>query len=149
MPADVFIDPLTGDLPAHNRFVEGFDLALQRLRSRLGTFFGEWRLDTSVGLPYQEWAQDKQPDLPAIGAIMLTEIIGDDGSGISRVDNFNVEFEARSGVDARLIFTGDIIFEPGDETAVTFRAETLIVAGNSTPAMLFFGEIGPIAGAIT
>ena len=95
MPADAFIDPATGDLPDHNFFIDGFELALQKLRVRLGTFFGEWALDTAVGLPYDVWAQQKPPDLNAIAGVVLVEIVGGASSGILRVDNFNAVFDAR------------------------------------------------------
>jgi hypothetical protein len=145
MPADAYINPLTGDLPDSNRFIEGFELSLQKLRIRLGTFFGEWLLDTSVGLPYHEWSQQKPADLQAVAAIVLVEIIGGTDSGIKRVDNFTAEFEVRDGVNAGYVFAGNVIFAAERDGAVSLRAEVLAAAGNTTPAMLFFGDIGPIA----
>ena len=144
MSLDVGLDPLTGDLPAFTRHIRDEDLAIQRIKIRLLTFFGEWILDTSAGLDYVGFKQQKPPNVAAIGAIIQTEITAT--PGVDRVDNFAASFAPKGGVDATLTFTGDIVFDPGDKTATTFVASVLATKGNTTPAVISFGTVGPVAG---
>jgi hypothetical protein len=144
MSIDVGLDTQTGDLPAFSRHIRAEALAIQRIKTRLRTFLGDWLLDTTVGLPYVEWKQQKPPDTIAIGATVQAEI--EATTGVERVDNFDASFEIRSGVDATLLFTGDIVFDPGDEASVEFVAEVLAAGGNSTPAVISFGDVGPVTG---
>lgn len=146
MSIDVGLDPLTGDLPAFTYHIRGADLVLQRVRTRLRTFFGEWILDTTVGLDFVAWRQQKPPDVVAIGAFVQTEIEATEG--VERVDDFSGSFAPGEGVDATLTFTGTIVFDPGDEAAVEFVAEVVASGGNSTPALIMFGDVGPIVGRV-
>lgn len=89
MSADVFLDPVTGDLPASFRFATPIELILQRARIRLETFLGEWLLDQSKGLPYLEWRRVKQPPLDEVLNLVRREI--EDIPGVLRTEQPLIE----------------------------------------------------------
>lgn len=71
-----------GDLEFTNNaltFVEGADEVVQRLRQRLRTFFGEWFLDTSLGIPYFQEILKKKPQQGVVDAILKKEIVNTPG----------------------------------------------------------------------
>lgn len=80
---DLLLDPLTHDVV----FINGEtpvassqqDVVAQRLKVRLNTFFGEWFLDTSIGIPYFEQVLTKGFDKQSIDALFQAEILSDDG----------------------------------------------------------------------
>ena len=75
MSIDIYIDPLTGDLPDTTRSVEGLDLVRQRIRVRLQRGLGEWFLDpANVGLPLIAWRETRPTDPDAIAAGIAAEI---------------------------------------------------------------------------
>ena len=74
MSADVYLDPMTGDLPPAFRYASDTELVLQRSRIRLESFLGEWLLDQTKGLPYLDWRKVKQPPLDEIVNLVRREI---------------------------------------------------------------------------
>jgi len=80
--SDIALDSITGDIS----IIEGV-IALndentaiaQHLRSRLRTFFGEWFLDISVGVPYFEQILIKNPNPVSVDSILKKEILETDG----------------------------------------------------------------------
>lgn len=63
------------DLPVRTRHISGPDLVVQRVRTRLKTWRGEWFLDQRRGLPILEWKQQKPLDLGIVRAIVRNTII--------------------------------------------------------------------------
>lgn len=136
---DVGLDPVTGDLPVFPVHISGTDLVLQRITIRLQRFLGEWMLDTTVGLPYLAWTQQRPLDIPGITAVLRAEIAGT--PGVLRVDNFTGTFNFNNQT---LSFVGLIVLD--NEDAVT--SEILVpatVSGNTTPAVIMFHRSGFIA----
>lgn len=60
-------------------FVEGADEVVQRLRQRLRTFFGEWFLNTSLGIPYFQEILKKNPQQGVVDAILKKHIVNTPG----------------------------------------------------------------------
>jgi len=58
---------------------EGIDEITQLVCQRLKTFYGEWFLDTSIGIPYFQVILEKNPNPSTIEAIFVKEIIETDG----------------------------------------------------------------------
>lgn len=83
---DVRIDPETGDLPKVPRHIKGDDLILQRVRLRVNTHFGEWFLDQREGLPYQDWAQQRIPNVDSIAAQVATIVRQTPGVNAVQID---------------------------------------------------------------
>lgn len=136
---DVFLDPVTQDLPINPVHISGTDLVLQRVTLRLQRFLGEWILDTSVGLPYLAWVQQKPPDVIGITAVLRTEIATT--PGVARVDDFTGVFAFQTRT---LRFAGIVRLD--NEEAVTSEILVPIPAvGNSTPAVVMFQRSGFIA----
>lgn len=93
MSADVYLDPATGDLPASWRFANPTELILQRIRIRLETFFGEWILDQSKGLPIEDWRKFHQPPLDEVLALVRREV--STVPGVLRTDNPSIRIDSR------------------------------------------------------
>ena len=143
MAFDAEINTLTGDMRIPTNMITGPPLTLQRVRTRLGTFFGEHVLNRFVGLPFLEWRQQKPPDVAAIGAVVLATISST--PGVVRVTSFAGAFNNSTRV---LQFAGDVVIEgldPADETVFAFVS--VVGTGNSTPAVISFHPTsGRIAG---
>jgi len=143
MAFDVEIDTLTGDLRIPTNLITGPALILQRVRTRLSTFFGEYLLNRFVGLPYLAWREQKPPDEAAIGAVVFAEI--STTPGVIRVTSFAVAFD---NATRALRIEGDVVIEgldPADEAVVSFVG--IVGLGNSTPAVISFHPVsGRIAG---
>lgn len=144
MTHDARIDPITGDMSIPTSLITGPELTAQRARVRLATFFGEWILDQFVGLPFLAWRQQKPPDVDAIGAVVLAELIST--PGVIRVDSFEGAFNP---LTRTVTFQGDVtieIVDPADEATLAFRIE--LGGGNTTPAVIAFhptsGRIAPL-----
>ena len=75
---DLLLDKTTNDL-----IVRGFDLQVadgsisteQRLKVKLQIFLGEWFLNRTAGLPYQDAALSKTPDLVELEARLKESIL--------------------------------------------------------------------------
>ena len=76
--SDIYLDPTTGDLAVTNgelTLTEGADAVAQYLRQKMKTYFGEWFLDQSVGLPYTQQIFDKVKDPVALDALFKKAIL--------------------------------------------------------------------------
>ena len=72
------------------------DTILQRVKHRLQTFKGECYLDRSLGMPYFEEVNRKNPDLRKIRALILSVIAG--VPGVVAVEAVKVDFNARDRI---------------------------------------------------
>jgi len=71
-----------GDIDITNNeatFIESTDEVVQLLRQRLRTFFGEWFLDTEIGVPYHQEILKKNPNPTAMDAAFKNEILNTPG----------------------------------------------------------------------
>jgi hypothetical protein len=59
--------------------VSDLDYILQKLSVRLLFFFGEWYLDTSVGVRFYEHILIKNPNIALIDSLLKGVILGTDG----------------------------------------------------------------------
>jgi hypothetical protein len=76
------------DIVGNNVVVtEGRDAIRQRLQCRLRFFYGEWFLDTTLGVPYFEEILVKGPRMQIIQDIFKNVILETDGiTGLTRFD---------------------------------------------------------------
>lgn len=69
--------------------VSGTQAILQNALQRLRTFFGEWFLDNTLGVPYFQEILVKNPDQGQVDALLLNTILGT--QGIETVSNYSFE----------------------------------------------------------
>lgn len=86
---DILLDD-SFDLPVQPQLARtsDTDLIVQRIRSAIALFEGEWRLDTTAGLPWLDWLQTVPPPLDEIAAVVRVEIA--DVLGVDRVSTLDV-----------------------------------------------------------
>lgn len=92
-----------GDLPLGNDFVTGDDLVLQSVGVQLSQGLGEWPLDVTKGIPYEQWVEQIPAPVDAARARFSAELSSIDG--VQVVEEVEVSFDADSQeltVDARL-----------------------------------------------
>lgn len=130
MPIDIRLDPDTHDLDPVGRFVT--DTTLQRIKIRLGTFSGEWILDTSVGLPFIEWLQRKPVPVDEIGDRIRREI--ETTPGVLKVLDFEGEFDDD---EQTLSYTARVLVEGQTEPVAVVVG--LDRSGNTNPLITFRG----------
>lgn len=106
---DVGLDS-DGDIPEFCRHITGTDLILQRVKVRFGTFLTEWPLDSSVGLDFIGWQQEKPAPLVMIEAASRAEL--DTCPGVQQVlslvatatpDGKSVTIEGSAQIDGAVI----------------------------------------------
>ncbi len=79
-----------GDLnPYSSLYLDGIDLVLQAVPIALQIGLGEWGLDTTYGLPYIAWAQQKPAPLNQISVLMRAQVVG--VAGIKSVTSLTVQ----------------------------------------------------------
>lgn len=84
---DLALDSATWDLSVVKKanglydlqLITGADRILQAIKIRLRTWYGEWFLDTTIGLPYLDKIMVKNPSLPTIDNLLRAEILAVDG----------------------------------------------------------------------
>lgn len=80
---DIAIDlNTTHDLDIVNNdlyLVTDLEYLLQKISIRLQFFFGEWFLDTSLGVPFYSVMSSKKPDIPELDAMIKRTILATDG----------------------------------------------------------------------
>jgi hypothetical protein len=80
---DLLIDATTGDLSFTNGSCPvtqlQADVVAQRLRIALYTFYGEWFLDSTIGVPYMQQVFSKVRKKSTIDLIFQGIIIADEG----------------------------------------------------------------------
>jgi len=72
--SDLAMDLDTNDLLIENgdiSIVDGSDAIAQDLQQTLQVWYGEWFLDTTVGIPFRQQVLIKNPNLDVIQAILL------------------------------------------------------------------------------
>lgn len=136
---DVGLDTTTGDLPVFTRHITGIDLILQRVRIRLETGLGEWRLDTRRGLDYQGWTQMKPPPTNLVSGLIRSEVANT--PGVIRVTSWEAEYDATTRT---ITITGSVDTEYGEVTVVVRPFEG--VNGNAQPIATFLNPSGRIIG---
>jgi hypothetical protein len=62
------------------------DTIVERLRTRLATWLGDWYLDTTVGIDYKNQILGQSRNGGAISSILRREILLE--SGVERIDSF-------------------------------------------------------------
>jgi hypothetical protein len=84
----------TGDLVVENGLlvrVDGAEAVRQNLRQRLLTFFGEWFLDLTQGIPYFEHVFKKQINPSVLDAIFKNAIINT--PGVTELLEFDIDID--------------------------------------------------------
>jgi len=83
-----------GDLVIENnrlKTVDGKELIRQNLMKRLRTFFGEWFLNTAIGIPYFQAIFVKGIDLNEIEDIFIGEI--GTTPGVVEITKFDLDYQ--------------------------------------------------------
>lgn len=75
---------------------QGIDFVAQRLFQRLDIRKGEWFLDASFGVPYNEQILVRNPNLSAISAVLRERILST--PEVTRVENFSLDFDNTTGL---------------------------------------------------
>lgn len=106
--SDLRLDEQTYDYELENGdlvLTEKSDAIRQHIQQRLWTFFGEWFLDTSVGVQYYQVILVKNPSLDNVEGILretilatpgVMELLSFDLDYTSETREFSVEFQART-----------------------------------------------------
>lgn len=136
MPHDLLL--IDGDLPERPTLVRDRDprLIVQRIRTRLRTFRGEWLLDQRVGLPWLEWRAEKPPRPERIRDA-VRELL-ETTPGVVRVP----ELSARLDRERRAVVLEGRVTIVNDEE-LTFSGDVL-GEGNVSPAIVFHTRSGAI-----
>jgi len=129
---DLAIDSTTGDLAYPSRLIDGADATRQRIQIRLGTFLGEYILDTSQGLPYAAWAQMKPAQPATISARIRAEVAGT--PGVQAVTEWSYTYDAAA---RSLTITGYVRIE-GETTVQPIRVEVGSKGQNAYPMLTLF-----------
>jgi hypothetical protein len=100
----------------HNQLVlcEGSEEITQLVAQRLKTFYGEWFLNNSIGIPYFQKILEKNPNPATIEAIFTKEIIDTDGVLEITSMDLDIDNSLRS-----LAVTAEMRVE-GDPKLITF-----------------------------
>lgn len=130
---------IDGDLPAVTQHITGNDLTVQRLTLRLGTFLGEWVLDTSVGLRYVEWLQQTPPRVDEIGADLRREV--ETTPGVVRVDNWLGSYDGRT-----LSFSADVVVDDGTVLSLVVVPPAISAGNTSAGAIVQIGQVPIVRG---
>lgn len=96
---DLLLDTTTGDLV----FINGVcpvtqhqaDIVAQRLRIKLYTFYGEWFLNTTIGVPYIQQIFGKVRSKPTVDLIFQGLIAAD--PGVIEILSFTSEITSERG----------------------------------------------------
>ncbi len=102
--SDILMYLSKGDAQFGDIVIENGDLVLndgltairQNILQRLRTFFGEWFLDNTIGLPYFEQIWVKNPDQSKIDALFQNAILGTPGVVSLNEYSFVPDFQKRT-----------------------------------------------------
>ena len=96
MSIDIKLDPLTHDIALSKTndlvLIDGAERIRQQVKVTLLTFFGEWFLDTTFGVPYFEVVLIKNPRRAEIENVLRQRVR--DVPGVSAVPNVEIEIDA-------------------------------------------------------
>jgi hypothetical protein len=107
---DIKLDPTTNDLSYNGHDLElltDVDALVQSLLIRLRTFYGEWDLNTSIGVRYFEDIMVKNPDLGKVESLLKAEILST--PGVNSLLSFDLIYDAKART-AAITFTCDSTF---------------------------------------
>lgn len=107
--ADVMLNDVF-DLPRVPQVAVGLDLVMQRCRTALHTFQGEWLEDVTAGMPFLQWMESKV-SAETVAARFLAEILA--VPGVLRVDDWTW---SQAGVTVSM--SGTVYVEDGQTFAV-------------------------------
>lgn len=94
---DIALDPSTDRFIIKNGdlvLVQKANAVAQFIKQKLRTFFGEWFLDTTIGVPYYQEILKKNPSPITVASILKREIINTDG--VIALDSFSINFDAKN-----------------------------------------------------
>lgn len=141
MTYDVLLDE-SGDLPLYAQISKGPEVTLQRVRTRLQTFTGDWLLDQTAGLPFLVWAATKPAPVNTITVRIRDEIAST--PGVLRVESVSSAYNRST---RRLTFTAHVILE-GTVAIVSVGVPTDERSGNRAP-LIHMTRSGPIVRGMT
>lgn len=111
--SDILLDDTEWDVDITDNnlsLVTRADEVRQHWKQRMQTFFGEWFLDVSRGLPYLQAIYNKQTDINIVRSLLLSQTVGT--PGITKVLTFDLTFdrgERRLRLDASVIAYDEVI----------------------------------------
>ncbi len=131
-----------GDLldETYRSLITGDELVRQRLVIRLQRHLGEWFLDDAVGLPFDQWIQQTQPDLGQIAARVRTTVATTPGV-VSTTD-----FRATHAVESSLVRVQGTFVTADGTTDGVLAASTVAARSNASPWAILFRS-GDLHGA--
>lgn len=109
---DFKLDPITHDLVFENRdltFVSGIDYYRQKVAIELQFFFGEWFLDTTLGIKFFEVVLIKNPDETLVNNLIKTAIL--DIDGMLEILEYDSVFDK---VLRKFTITGKVLTDSGE-----------------------------------
>lgn len=96
MSIDIKLDPFTHDVSLSKTndlvLIDGAERIRQQIKVTLLTFFGEWFLDTTFGVPYLEIILIKNPRRAEIENVLRQKVR--DVPGVSAVPSVQIEIDA-------------------------------------------------------
>lgn len=94
---DIALDARTHDIvlvDGDMLFIDNAERVAQQIKIQLLTFYGEWYLDTTWGVPYLEYILVKNPNFTIIRQIFKEQILSVDD--VKSVDSLEVEYDAQT-----------------------------------------------------
>lgn len=74
--------------------IDNAERVAQQIKIQLLTFYGEWYLDTTWGVPYMEYILVKNPNFTIIRQIFREQILSVDD--VASVESLEVEYDAQA-----------------------------------------------------
>jgi hypothetical protein len=104
---DILLDTATWDLPHRPTLGTGISAIMQRVAVRLRTFKGEWFVNTSAGLDYLGWTQQKPLRVQEVSAAVRAEV--ETTPGVDRTEEWTAIFDRdeRKLTIAARVYTSD------------------------------------------
>lgn len=94
---DIALDARTHDIvlvDGDMLFIDNAERVAQQIKIQLLTFYGEWYLDTTWGVPYLEYILVKNPNFTIIRQIFKEQILSVDD--VKSVDSLQVEYDVQA-----------------------------------------------------
>ena len=111
---DVLLDPVTGDLPLAPIMSNGIEKVAQSAKIITSLHLGEAIFDTSVGLPYLVWSQQKPLKVSEISDHVKRVIL--QLEGVVRISQWLEEFDTNT---RKMTITGRIVVEDESEFQIS------------------------------